>query len=168
MKRYILSLLSLTIALIGFNTSCTKVPVGYLNSEHASYRPNSIEVYRQIDLSGLSEKEQAERLEAPQSSTALQGLSGTAPITYSFHSVKASEGGDEAAFLKTAQEGNLIVRGGYIQLRQRGISQLPVGKYTISIRVSNEGHEAILSDIFSFIVKEQPEEAEDTASSSNE
>ena len=82
--------------------------------------------------------------------------------------MKVSEGGDEAAFLKVVKEGLLLVRGGKIQLLQKGASQLPVGKYTISIRVSNEGHEAILSDIFSFIVKEQPEEAEDTASSSNE
>lgn len=159
MTRYISKLrFALAFVLLALSVACTKVPVGYLHTSEANYRINTKVAYRQA--------QQGEDFAF--SSANLEGLGGTQPISYAFHSVKVSEGGDEAAFLKVVKEGLLLVRGGKIQLLQKGASQLPVGKYTISIRVSNEGHEAILSDIFSFIVKEQPEEAEDTASSSNE
>lgn len=164
MKRYIYNIgFVLTITFVGL-TACTKIPIGYLHTSDAVYTPNSKYAYRQVDTVGLSQKEIADKLDVPFSSTALQGLSGTQPISYSFYSVKVSDGGDEAAFLKTVQEGNLLVRGGYIQLRQRGASQLPVGKYTITIRVANEGHEALLQDAFTFIVKEQPEEGDSDVS----
>ena len=146
MTRYISKLrFALAFVLLALNVACTKVPVGYLHTAEANYRINTKVAYRQA--------QQGEDFAF--SSANLEGLSGTQPISYAFHSVKV-------------KEGLLLVRGGKIQLLQKGASQLPVGKYTISIRVSNEGHEAILSDIFSFIVKEQPQEAEDTASSSNE
>lgn len=158
MKRYISKIsLVLGLILIALSSACTKVPIGYLHTSDAVYSPNIKLAYRQVDTDRLTDSEKEAKLNSAYSSTQLQGLGGTQPISYTFHSVKVSDGGDQAAFLKVVGEGSLIVRGGYIQLLQKGASQLPAGKYTVSIRISNEGHEAILNDAFTFWVKEQYE-----------
>lgn len=139
------ALLALTLALTG----CHRMDVGYLKTADASFSPDTVYVYRSIDP--MSERAING---SPWTSTRIQGVSGTAPINYSYVSVKASDGGSAEAFNAIAKDGLVVIQGGLIQLFQKGAAQLPDGKYTLTIRVSNEDHEAILQDVFTFVVKE--------------
>lgn len=162
MTKHINKLAScLGFLLICIIASCTKMPVGYLYTSDASYAPNVKIAYRTIDTDGLTEEEATLALNKPFASTQIQGLSGTQPINYEFHSVKASDGGDATKFVEAAQDGGLLVRGGYIQLFPKATAKLPLGRYTISLKVYNEDHEAILQDIFTFIIKERYEEGDE-------
>lgn len=151
----------LSILLLSVIASCTKIPVGYLYTSDASYVPNVKIAYRTIDTEDMTEEEATLALNKPFASTQIQGLSGTQPITYEFHSVKASDGGDATKFVEATQDGGLLVRGGYIQLFPKATAKLPLGRYTISLKVYNEDHEAILQDIFTFIIKELYEEGDE-------
>lgn len=139
------ALLALTLAL----TACHRMDVGYLKTADASFSPDTVYVYRSIDP--MSERAING---SPWTSTRIQGVSGTAPINYSYVSVKASDGGSAEAFNAIAKDGQVVIQGGLIQLFQKGAAQLPDGKYTLTIRVSNEDHEAILQDVFTFVVAE--------------
>lgn len=139
------ALLALTLAL----TACHRMDVGYLKTADASFSPDTVYVYRTIDP--MSERAVNG---SPWTSTRIQGVSGTAPINYSYVSVKASDGGSAEAFNAIVKDGQVVIQGGLIQLFQKGAAQLPDGKYTLTIRVSNEDHEAILQDVFTFVVKE--------------
>ena len=139
------ALLALTLALTG----CHRMDVGYLKTADASFSPDTVYVYRTIDP--MSERAVNG---SPWTSTRIQGVSGTAPINYSYVSVKASDGGSAEAFNAIVKDGLVVIQGGLIQLFQKGAAQLPDGKYTLTIRVSNEDHEAILQDVFTFVVKE--------------
>lgn len=139
------ALLALTLAL----TACHRMDVGYLKTADASFSPDTVYVYRTIDP--MSERAING---SPWTSTRIQGVSGTAPINYSYVSVKASDGGSAEAFNAIVKDGQVVIQGGLIQLFQKGAAQLPDGKYTLTIRVSNEDHEAILQDVFTFVVAE--------------
>ena len=139
------ALLALTLAL----TACHRMDVGYLKTADASFSPDTVYVYRSIDP--MSERAING---SPWTSTRIQGVSGTAPINYSYVSVKASDGGNAESFNAIVKDGLVVIQGGLIQLFQKGAAQLPDGKYTLTIRVSNEDHEAILQDVFTFVVKE--------------
>lgn len=139
------ALLALTLAL----TACHRMDVGYLKTADASFSPDTVYVYRSIDP--MSERAING---SPWTSTRIQGVSGTAPINYSYVSVKASDGGSAEAFNAIVKDGQVVIQGGLIQLFQKGVAQLPDGKYTLTIRVSNEDHEAILQDVFTFVVAE--------------
>lgn len=139
------ALLALTLAL----TACHRMDVGYLKTADASFSPDTVYVYRSIDP--MSERAVNG---SPWTSTRIQGVSGTAPINYSYVSVKASDGGNAEVFNAIARDGLVVIQGGLIQLFQKGAAQLPDGKYTLTIRVSNEDHEAILQDVFTFVVAE--------------
>ena len=129
------ALLALTLALTG----CQRMDVGYLKTADASFSPDTVYVYRTIDP--MSERAING---SPWTSTRIQGVSGTAPINYSYVSVKASDGGSAEAFNAIVKDGQVVIQGGLIQLFQKGVAQLPDGNYTLTIRVSNEDHEAIL------------------------
>ena len=139
------ALLALTLVL----TACHRMDVGYLKTAEASFSPDTVYVYRSIDP--MSERAING---SPWTSTRIQGVSGTAPINYSYVSVKASDGGNAEVFNAIARDGLVVIQGGLIQLFQKGAAQLPDGKYTLTIRVSNEDHEAILQDVFTFVVAE--------------
>lgn len=145
----IYTLALMVLALVVF-ISCDRMKVGYLQTEDAIYVPDSIEVYRNLDESDLHLTENA-----PWSSSSIQGVSGTAPVNYEFYGVKATDGGDEAAFKKLFENGDAHIQGSIIQLFQNGVKRLPNGTYTISIRVYNEDHSAIVKDAFRFIVKDE-------------
>ncbi len=130
--------------------SCQRIPVGYLQTKDVEFVPNTLMVYHTPD----PESPRATN-GAPWVSTRIQGVSGTNPINYSFVSVKVSDGGDATVFQKIADQGELDVSGGLIRLSQKGAKLLPLGRYTITLKVYNEGHSAILNDILTIVVEDK-------------
>ena len=125
--------------------ACDDPTIGYLQTEGAGYLPAEMEIRNTLDP-----EEDAVRIEnqAPWVTGKIQGVLGTAPLVYTFESVKATEGGDAEAFAKA-----LKVRGaGMMEIAID--AHLPAGKYLVTLNVSNEGHSATLPDIYTFIVKE--------------
>lgn len=149
-KTTILAALVALVAGLATLAGCARMDVGYLKTDDASFSPHELSVYRIID----PESERA-RNGSPWSSSRIQGVSGTAPINYSYLSVRATDGGSAEAFDAVAKAGHLLIRGGLIQLFQKGVEQLPNGKYILTIKVSNEDHEAVLRDIFTIVVADR-------------
>lgn len=123
--------------------ACEKVKVGYLKADNAEYSPNELTVRKTpdpvIDAVRIAN-------ESPWVTVKIQGVLGTDPLYYEITGVKATEGGDEEAFMK-----EVTIRGG-------GIMELPLqnsvppGKYLVSLKVHNEDYSALLPDRFTFIV----------------
>ena len=84
----------------------------------------------------------------------IQGVAGTVPINYEYVSVKTAKGGDTQRFNEQVKKGNVLIQGGIIQLFQAGVKEIPNGTYTLTIRVYNEDHSALLKDIFTFVVSD--------------
>ena len=123
---------------------CQDMKIGYLKTDGAGYLPNELEVKKTLDP-----KEDAIRIanEAPWVTSRIQGVLGTSPLLYEFVSVKASEGGDAELFKK-----EIIVRGaGVMELPLH--TELPAGRYVVTLKVENEGYSAILPDVYTFVVK---------------
>lgn len=98
-----------------------------------------------------AEKERMERQIAelvPWTTATIQQLLGTEPLTYSLVSV-SSDNGQEAA--DDFASYLTVIGGGRMYVDPRVDS--PAGKYHVTIQVSNEGHSAILENIFTFILK---------------
>lgn len=149
--KYILYLvIALTVASL---TSCNKIPIGYLNTKDAVFTPDTIFVGRTIDPESPRAKNGA-----PWTSYRIQGVAGTNPINYDFHSVKVNNGGDAAKFEAIVRAGHVSTRGGIIQIYQEGVKDIPNGDYTLSLRAYNDGHSAILEDIITFVVKDTVDE----------
>ena len=68
-------------------------------------------------------------------------------ISFEFVSVKASEGGDAEVFKK-----EITVRGGGV-MELPLYTELPVGRYVVTLKVSNDGYSELLSDVYTFVVK---------------
>lgn len=147
LNRIVLPLMLLLTPLLV--SSCREIPVGYLQVQDAEFVPSELHVYYHPDPSTPRATNGA-----PWVSSRIQGVSGTNPINYKFASVQASEGGDEAALRKVVDSGALDVSGGLIRLTQEGARALPMGRYTISLEVFNEGHTALLKDIITIVVAE--------------
>lgn len=135
--------------------ACSKVPVGFLKTEDASYKPSKVYAYHEVEEGTPWSKG------APFTSTEIQGLAGTPPISFEFLSVRAADGGSEAKFLEAVRSGGVQLRGSYIQLFPEAAKTLPHGIYTISLKVYNEDHSATLNDVFAFVVKKAPEDGDD-------
>ena len=74
-----------------------------------------------------------------------------------------SEGADAAAFNKAVQEGLVTVSGGTINLFPKAVATLPNGRYTVNLRVTNEGYSRELKGLFTFVVKDKAETTEDAS-----
>ena len=125
--------------------ACNGPEIGYLKTENAGYLPNNLSVRKTLDP-----VEDAKRIEndAPWVTGRIQGVLGTNPLIYSFVSVKAPS--EEAAKIFAKE---IVVRGsGILELPLK--TELPVGDYVITIKVSNEGYSDILADVFTFTVQE--------------
>ena len=84
-----------------------------------------------------------------------QVVSGTNPVNYLLSDVKASDGGDAARFKEEEKKGTITVYGGTINVFPAAVKVLPNGRYTVSLKVYNEGHTKILTDICTFIIQEE-------------
>lgn len=86
--------------------------------------------------------------ETPWTTAQIEQILGTQPLTYSLAAVK-TDNGDAAA---RDFAGHLTIIGGgrmYVDFRVDS----PEGNYTVSLKVENEGHSAILEDVFTFVLQ---------------
>ena len=128
--------------------ACNTMPVGFLGTEGASFSPATLNVYHNPHASTPRYNDHR-----PWVSYRIQGVAGTNPINYELADVKATEGGDAEKFKALAQKGLLKVDGGMIVLMHEGVAELPnSGRYTLSLRVYNDGHSQTISDVYTIIV----------------
>lgn len=128
--------------------ACNTMPVGFLRTEGASFSPDTLNVYHNPHASTPRYNDHR-----PWVSYRIQGVAGTNPINYELADVKATEGGDAEKFKALAQRGLLKVDGGMIVLMHEGVAELPnSGRYTLSLRVYNDGHSQTISDVYTIIV----------------
>jgi hypothetical protein len=128
--------------------ACNTKPVGFLRTEGASFSPDTLNVYHNPHASTPRYNDHR-----PWVSYRIQGVAGTNPINYELADVKATEGGDAEKFKALAQKGLLKVDGGMIVLMQEGVAELPTsGRYTLSLRVYNDGHSKTIDDVYTIIV----------------
>ena len=125
--------------------SCRKMAIGYLDAEHAAFSSKELVVYRNVseDNPHSLTKEHP----APWSSQRVQGVSGTNPVNYEFLSA-------------AVKEGLVTVNGGTINLFPKAVQTLPNGRYSVNLRVYNEGYSRELRGLFTFIIQDQAPEAE--------
>lgn len=84
----------------------------------------------------------------PWTTSCIEQLLGTEPITYSLESLHSDQGEAAAAdFAKYLT----VIGGGRMYVDTKVNS--PAGKYVVSLRVSNEGYSVVLDDIFTFILQ---------------
>ena len=132
---------------IGFMVSCSKMDVGYLRTTGASFTPDSLNAFHNVDATsdrGLNN--------LPFVSTRIQGVAGTNPINYELSGVKADSQENVELFMKLYKEGKISVIGGLIVVTQEATKQLPNGRYRLSLKVYNQDHQAVLEDIFKVVV----------------
>ena len=128
--------------------ACNTMPVGFLRTEGASFSPDTLNVYHNPHASTPRYNDHR-----PWVSYRIQGVAGTNPINYELADVKATEGGAAEKFKALAQKGLLKVDGGMIVLMHEGVAELPnSGRYTLSLRVYNDGHSQTISDVYTIIV----------------
>ena len=128
--------------------ACNTMPVGFLRTEGASFSPDTLNVYHNPHASTPRYNDHR-----PWVSYRIQGVAGTIPINYELADVKATEGGDAEKFKALAQKGLLKVDGGMIVLMHEGVAELPnSGRYTLSLRVYNDGHSKTIDDVYTIIV----------------
>ena len=128
--------------------ACNTMPVGFLRTEGASFSPDTLNVYHNPHASTPRYNDHR-----PWVSYRIQGVAGTNPINYELADVKATEGGDAEKFKTLAQKGLLKVDGGMIVLMHEGVAELPTsGRYTLSLRVYNDGHSKTIDDVYTIIV----------------
>lgn len=146
MKQFFLFI---CISMLAF-TGCHDVKIGFLKAENAEYIPNSITIPAKLVTAEENPKTNDQiRIDnnSPWLTNAISGILGTEPLHYEFVSVKASEGGNADLFAK-----EIVVRGnGRMEMPLRPTA--PKGHYLVTIKVSNEGYSAILSDVFTFIIE---------------
>ena len=141
MKKYILIAVMAGMAVL---FGCQDVTVGYLQTENAVYVPDSMKIRLTLD-----ETLDAHRMYnlSPWVSPKMQGVIGTNPLLFEIDEVKATEGGNADMFRSL-----LKIRGGG-RMEFPLISDIPAGRYFVSVRVYNEGYSNIVKDAFTFIVQ---------------
>lgn len=140
MKELIILAIIIFTCLIG----CDDVKVGYLRTYNAKYVPDSLVVKNQLDP-GNKDDARREQFRIPWQSVKIEGVQGTMPIRYEIQSINAGD------LDQTIREQFRIKDGGVIELQWD--HTVPVGRYIISVNVSNEGHVEILDSLFTVIVK---------------
>jgi hypothetical protein len=126
--------------------SCADRVTGYLDVANAEYIPDSLVIPRYADLDPIADATRIEN-NSPWVSLRIQGVLGTPPVYYSVASAREVNGGDTGKFLA----GVSMIGGGifYFPLQH----ETPPGRYIVSVRVHNEGHDMVIPDAFTFIVK---------------
>lgn len=140
MERYILFLI------LGFClASCHEVPVGYLEAENAVYSPDSLVIRKEPDP--VKDRVRIQN-EADWVSTRIQGILGTAPLIFSILDVQTESEGADADAMKAVCR---INGGGMFSIPLK--NDIPIGKYVMSIKISNDGNVHECRNIFNIIVE---------------
>ena len=142
-----IALVCLTLLAVGFMASCSKMKVGYLRTAGASFAPDFINVFHNIDPTSTRYLEQE-----PFVSTSIQGVAGTNPVNFELASVKADTPAAGELFMKLYKEGEISVVGGKVIVSLKATQQLTNGRYHLTLKVYNEDHEALLENIFTVVV----------------
>ena len=150
--RSIYSLLLVTFLALAL-PSCRKVAVGYLDATHATFAAKVLKVYRTVpDDDPHSLKRE---YPAPWTSQRIQGVSGTNPVNFDYAGVTVAKGGDAKIFGQCVQEGLITVRGGTIDIFPAAVDKLPNGRYSVNLRVYNEGYSRELTGLCTFIIQDR-------------
>lgn len=134
--------ISIIMFILLIHTSCHDIKIGYLETENAIYIPDSM-----IIKSTLDQTEDADRIlfKIPWQSTSIEGIQGTMPIQYSIRSIESDNGYSDA--LSQID----VVRKGIFHIPWN--HTLPVGRYIIHLKISNEGYTHNLDSIYTVIVE---------------
>lgn len=168
------------IGLVLALTCCQDVTIGFLNTRDAGYEIDSLEVKSVLDNAvpeivpnpeyeeyiemgfdpesciemniyptleiGGGEDYTRDKYSIPWTSTPIEGVDGTAPIYISIKDVTSRDG--DAASMKAV----LTVKGdGMLSVPCH--HDIPVGRYLVSLTISNEGYSRDVDDCFTIIVK---------------
>lgn len=139
--------ISIGLLIIGISqilASCDTPPIGYLQTQHAKWVPDSMIVYVELDptLDAIQLKDSI-----PYQSTPLSGVEGTLPINYTVYLIQSDNG-----YTKSSN---------YIQIVRNGIvnvdayHSLPPGRYYVKPKVTNEGYTHYPDATFIVIVKQK-------------
>ena len=124
--------------------SCQELTVGYFDTEYAQYLPDCTVIRKKFHP--IYDKIREQNM-SPWATEAIQGVRGTEIINYEIFKV-TSEDGNADLFKK-----DLSIIGGGIMFFPLG-SDAPLGKYKVSVKISNEDHVSILEDIYTFVVQD--------------
>ena len=96
----------------------------------------------------LEKLQKQQALDIPWTTSCIEQLLGTEPITYTLVSIRSDRGEAAAADFGRYLS---VIGGGRMYVDAKVNS--PAGKYMVSLRVSNEGYSVVLPDIFTFILQ---------------
>ena len=140
MKTIIITVI-LTLSLFTFS-GCHDITPGYLKADDAGYTPDTLVVKAVLDAE--QDKDRIDRQEPWQSST-IDGVQGTFPITYSIKAIHTTDGNSEAA-KQIGMQGKGIITIPFDHT-------IPAGRYTLDVRIRNEGYTVDKDSIFTVIIQ---------------
>lgn len=102
-----------------------------------------------VMMKKISDYQDRIEFKLPWTSAPIQGVQGTEPLRYSIVAVKSANMEDAAKFMTYAG----VMGGGriYVSLDV----DVPVGAYTITVEIKNEGRTKVLEDAFTFVVMDE-------------
>lgn len=136
----------ISVLFLFFILACSDKKEGFLKADNAEYLPDTLWV--NIPPDPVADKIKIEN-NAPWMSTSIQGILGTPPLVYSVVDVKASEGGDAEVFKSEVK----VRGGGLIELPL--YTKAPAASYTLTLKVENGDHSAILEDVYTFVLEDK-------------
>ena len=137
----ILVLLSI-ITLLVFG--CQDITVGYLLTEDASYKPDTLVCERVADIDPDDDRINWNQ---PWVSTPIEGVEGTQQIFVTIKEIKEVNGGDVTEVKKQLK----VYGDGTFEVAL--YHTIPAGRYLISLNFKNEGYSKDVNDCFTVIVK---------------
>ena len=76
-------------------------------------------------------------------------------MNFEYLGVSVSDGGDAAIFSSCVTSGEITVSGGTINVFPSAVDKLPNGRYSVNLRVYNEGYSRELNGLCTFIIQDQ-------------
>lgn len=141
MKRIVILVVS---AFFIFIWGCEEQEIGYLDTTHAEYIPDSVVFKAVLDPDNRQDAQKI-KFEVPFQSPSMQKVSGSPVVEYQIDRIDCNDGVKDAV-------NQFGIRGkGIIELPYN--HTVPVGRYIFSIRVSNEGHSHVLDSVLTVVVQ---------------
>ena len=119
---------------------CQDVTVGFLDTRHAAYAPDSMIVKAVLDP---NDDAYQIKFKIPWQSGEMEGVEGTNPVKYTIRNVRGKHPEVVTQFRMSGR--------GRVELPWD--HTVPAGRYMIDMRIANEGHFCDLDSIFIVIVR---------------
>lgn len=119
---------------------CQDVTVGFLDTRHAAYAPDSMIVKAVLDP---DDDAYQIKFKIPWQSGEMEGVEGTNPVKYTIRNVR-SEHPEVVTQFRMSGRGRVELPWDHTVL---------TGRYVIDMRIANEGHFCDLDSIFIVIVR---------------